>query len=242
MNLVLGAGTIRDVYLARLRENLPRVEERIARALDRSGRSGRVTVVGVTKGHPASAVLAAADAGLRDCGENRVAELDRKVAELGCPVRWHLIGHLQRNKVKRALGLFELLHSVDSLRLAHELSRECERSGRTVEVLVQVNASAEATKGGLELDSAPETIAEMVEMPTLHVRGIMTMAPLTDEEAVLRRTFRRTRALFDTCARAVPHFDACHLSMGMSNDFDIAVEEGSTMVRLGTVLFGERTT
>ncbi len=229
------------MYLARLREHLPQVEERIARALERSGRASAVTIVGVTKGHPAAAVRAAAEAGLRHCGENRVAELAGKRAELGQPVQWHLIGHLQRNKVRQALGLFDLIHSVDSVRLAEELSAEGGRSGVPVEALVQVNASGEGTKGGLDVELALGTIAEMALLPTLHLRGLMTMAPFTDDEAVLRRTFRRTRELFDACAREVAGFEARHLSMGMSNDFEIAVEEGSTMLRLGTVLFGERT-
>jgi pyridoxal phosphate enzyme (YggS family) len=229
------------MYAARLRENLPRVEDRIARAAERAGHAADVRVVAVTKGHPLAAVEAAAGAGIRDCGENRVAELERKHAELGGPVRWHLIGHLQRNKVRRALGLFDLMHSVDSMRLAAELAKEADRAGRRIEILVQVNASGEETKGGLDVESALDTIAKMVELPTLHVRGLMTMAPFTDDEAVLRRTFQRTRGLFDACARDVEGFDALHLSMGMSNDFELAVEEGSTMVRLGTALFGERT-
>jgi len=234
--------TIRAMYESRLRTNLPAVRDRITTAAARSGRGEDVILVAVTKGHPAAAVVAAAAAGLRDCGENRVDELERKRQELGHPVRWHLIGHLQRNKVRRALGQFDLIHSVDSPRLAAELSREAERAGLEVELLIQINASGEASKSGLDVESAPETIAHVVQLPTLHVRGLMTMAPFTDDEAVLRRTFRRTRELFDACARGVPGFDARHLSMGMSNDFEIAVEEGSTMVRLGTALFGERTT
>jgi pyridoxal phosphate enzyme (YggS family) len=229
------------MYGARLREALPRVEERIARALDRSGRSGDVTLVAVTKGHGPDAVRAAAEAGIRDCGENRAAELVRKRAELGSPVRWHLIGHLQRNKVRSVLGQFDLIQSVDSIRLARELSSEAERAGLDIEALVQVNASGEDTKGGFDVDAALDAIAEVAMMPRLHVRGLMTMAPFTEDEAVLRRTFQRTRALFDACGRGVPGFTARDLSMGMSNDFDMAVEEGSTMVRLGTVLFGERT-
>lgn len=229
------------MYGARLRENLPQVRDRIAAARERSGRDTDVRLVAVTKGHPLAAVEAAVEAGLRDCGENRVGELERKHAEFAGPVRWHLIGHLQRNKVRRAIGLFELMHSLDSSRLAEELAKEAERAGRRVEVLVQINASGEAAKGGLDVESALPAIVKMVELPTLHVRGLMTMAPFTDDEAVLRRTFRRTRALFDACAQQVAGFDARYLSMGMSNDFEIAVEEGSSMVRLGTVLFGERT-
>jgi pyridoxal phosphate enzyme (YggS family) len=228
------------MYDARLRENLPRVEERIRQALARAGRVSGVTLVAVTKGHPAEAVVAVAQAGLGDCGENRVQELEEKRAEVTVPVRWHLIGHLQRNKVRRALPLFDLIQSVDSLRLAEELSREAERAEREVNALVQVNASAEAAKGGLPLEGAVEQIGRIAGLPHVHVRGLMTMAPLTDDERVLRKTFAETRALFEASAKAIPAFDATHLSMGMSNDFELAIEEGSTMVRLGTVLFGER--
>lgn len=238
-----GSPSRRDIYLARLNEALPRVRERIDRALERAGRSGPVRIVAVTKGHPADAVLAAAAAGLTDVGENRVAELEAKRSELADleGMRWHLIGHLQRNKVRRALPLFDLIHSVDSLRLAQTLSGEAERAGREVEALVQVNVSGEETKGGLPEAEATDLLSEIVKLPKLHVRGIMTMAPFTEDEAVLRRTFRRTRELLESCARAGTGIDASDLSMGMSNDYEVAVEEGSTIVRLGTVLFGERT-
>ncbi len=228
------------MYDARLRESLPRVEERIGQALERAGRDVHVAIVAVTKGHSADAVRAAAGAGLQHIGESRVQELEQKRVEFHDGVRWHLIGHLQRNKVRKAVPLFDLIQSVDSPRLAHELSREAERVGVEVAALVQVNASGEASKGGFDVDEGIDPIGEVVTLPHLHVQGLMTMAPLTDDELVLRRTFARTRALFDACCAAVPGFEARHLSMGMSNDFEIAVEEGSTMVRLGTVLFGER--
>lgn len=235
------------MYEARLRESLPGVQERIARALERSGRSEPVSIVAVTKGHPAAAVQAAVAAGLRQCGENRVQELEGKVAELGrTAAEWHLIGHLQRNKVRQAIPLFDLVHSIDSERLANVFSTEAQRAGVEVTGLVQVNASGEAAKGGIDaagsFDEALEAITRISEKPGLRVVGLMTMAPFTDEEAVLRQTFRTTRMLFEQCAARIPRFDARHLSMGMSNDFDIAVEEGGTMVRLGTILFGERQT
>jgi hypothetical protein len=233
-------GTItKSMYEARVGENMPRVEERIARARERSGRAGPVTVVAVTKGHPVEAVAAAAAAGLRICGENRVGELEEKRAALGSVVEWHLIGHLQRNKVRRALPLFELIHSVDSLRLAETVAAEAVRAGVRIPALVQVNVSGEATKGGFDVRDGVEPVAQVAALPGLRVQGLMTIAPLTEDAAALRTTFQETRALFDRCA-SVPGFEALHLSMGMSNDFEIAVEEGSTMVRLGTVLFGER--
>lgn len=235
-----GVNTFASMYESRLRDNLPRVEARIAAALERSGRSGGVGIVAVTKGHPVDAVRAAVGAGLQDCGENRVSELAAKRAELGDLARWHLIGHLQRNKVRQALPLFELLHSLDSLRLAQELSREAERAGVEVRALIQVNASGEGTKGGFEVESGLEAVADVVAVPKLRIEGLMTMAPLTDDETVLRATFRRMRALHEECARSVPGYAPRFLSMGMSNDFEIAIEEGSNLVRLGTILFGER--
>ncbi|MBI4410750.1 MAG: YggS family pyridoxal phosphate-dependent enzyme [Gemmatimonadetes bacterium] len=229
------------MYAVRLRAALPRVQDRIATALLRSGRPGEVAVVAITKGHPSEAVEAALAVGLGRCGENRVQELAAKVEAVGRDrAEWHLVGHLQRNKVRRALELFDLIHSIDSIRLAQELSAEAVRAGREVIGLVQVNTSGEATKGGLAAAGALDAIAAIVALPCLRIEGLMTMAPLTDDAAVLRQTFSRARALLDQCAREVPAFQGCTLSMGMSNDYELAVEEGSTMVRLGTVLFGER--
>lgn len=230
------------MYLSRLQEHLPRVRDRIEQALSRSGLSGAVEVVAVTKGYPVAAVEAALACSLRRCGENRVHELEEKVARAGRDrVEWHLIGHLQRNKARRALALFDLLHSLDSLRLAVELSREAERSGRDIACLVQVNTSGEVSKGGFAPAEARDAVAQIVELPRLRLEGVMTMAPLTGDEGVLRRAFAGARELFEAWGRGLPGFQARHLSMGMSNDFEVAVEEGSTMVRLGTVLFGERT-
>jgi PLP dependent protein len=227
------------MYAERLRESLPRVRERMESASRRAGRDGNVDLVAVTKGHPVAAVRAALEAGLPICGENRVDELEAKVSEVGRrAVKWHLIGHLQRNKVRPAIPLFDLLHSLDSLRLGRELSAEAVRCGVEVESLLQVNTSGEDTKGGFRAD-AVERAAELVALPGLRLVGVMTMAPLTDDEATIRATFAAARRVFQRCGE-VPGFEMRHLSMGMSNDFEIAIEEGSTMVRLGTVLFGER--
>lgn len=228
------------MYDARLRESLPRVLERIDAALRRGGRTGPVGVVAVTKGHPVAAVRAAIAAGLRICGENRVQELEEKVGMMGRgAAEWHLIGHLQRNKVRRAIPLFDLIHSVDSLRLARELSTEAERAGVEVDALVQFNTSGEASKGGFR-EAPVEAVAAVSALPGLRVRGLMTMAPLAADESVVRHTFAAARDIFERCGEEVPAFDPRHLSMGMSSDFEIAVEEGSTLVRLGTILFGER--
>jgi PLP dependent protein len=231
------------MFEQRLRDSLPVVEERIVAALRRAGRGDAVRIVAVTKGHPLEAVHAALAAGLRDVGENRVQELESKRGEWPAAVpgpAWHLIGHLQRNKVKRAVALSDMVQSVDSLRLAEALSKEAERAGVTVRLLVQVNVSGEATKAGFDPARAVDMIAGITALPALSCEGLMTMAPFVDDEAVLRATFGDTRRLLEQCvAEGVP-LAGRELSMGMSHDFEIAVEEGSTMTRLGTVLFGER--
>ncbi len=225
-----------------LRGNLDRIRDRIEAAKHRSGRNDEVGIVAVTKSHPSSVVEQAIEVGLTRIGENRVQELAAKVDAVGRDrAEWHLIGHLQRNKVRKALPLFDLIHSIDSLRLARELSAEAERAGRIVSGLIQVNVSGEESKYGFSPDEAVDAVAAIVALPGLRIRGLMTMAPFTDDEATIRRTFAGTRELLRRCAEQVSGFEPEHLSMGMSNDFEIAVEEGSTLVRLGTILFGGRT-
>jgi PLP dependent protein len=227
----------------RLRDGLATVQERIDRALARAGRTDSVRIVAVTKGHPAEAVEAALAAGLRSLGENRIQELAEKVAVVGRgAAAWHMIGHLQRNKARSGIGLFDWIHSVDSLRLGRTLSAEADRSGSgPVRALLQVNVSGEGSKGGFGQDELVSAVAELAGLDGLEIHGLMTMAPWTDDESILRATFRRTRSLLEMCAREVPGgLRGSELSMGMSNDFEIAIEEGATMVRLGTVLFGER--
>ena len=227
-----------------LRAALETVRERIERARERAGRADPVEIVAVTKTHGDDVVDAALAAGLRRLGENRVQELAGKVERLAAEGRtgeaeWHLIGHVQRNKVRQALPLFDLIHSIDSERLAAELSAEAARIDRDVVGLVQVNTSGEDAKSGFSYDEAVDAVGRIAALPRLRVAGLMTMAPYTAEEGVLRTTFGRARELFERC-RVIDGFDARHLSMGMSNDYEVAIEEGSTMVRLGTVLFGER--
>jgi PLP dependent protein len=227
--------------LANLRERLAAAEERIESARARIGRSDPVTLVAVTKTLSAAVIRVAREAGIGDIGENRVPELEEKVREVGREaVRWHLIGHLQRNKARRAIPNFDLLHSLDSLRLAHQLAQDAQFLGTEVEALVQVNTSGEESKFGFAPDEAVQAIGEMAELPGLKLVGVMTMAPFVADEAVLRRTFAGARRLWEDADRQVAGFEPRHLSMGMSNDFEVAVEEGSTLVRLGTVLFGER--
>lgn len=224
-----------------IKGRLAEIRDRIEGAKTRAGLTREVGIVAVTKTHPVEVLEAALAAGLECLGENRVQELAAKVEALGRDrCSWHLIGHLQRNKVRQAVPLLDLLHSIDSLRLAEALSAEAVRTGRVVEGLVQVNTSGEASKYGLAPEEVVDVVGRMAELPGLRLTGVMTMAPFTSDESVLRRTFQGARELFERCGREVSGFEARHLSMGMSNDFEVAVEEGSTLVRLGTVLFGER--
>lgn len=232
------------MYGERLRETLPRVREVVEAAAGRVGRSGgEVRLVAVTKGHPPEAIEAAVDAGIRDVGENRVGELEEKVGLLGLEAaRWHMVGHLQRRKAPRLVEICHLLHSVDSVRLAERLSRVLEdrESPRDpFPVLLQVNTSGEEAKYGLASEGAVEAIHRILELPHLRVEGLMTMAPFVDDETVLRGTFRRLRELHEAAGK-LDGYEGTELSMGMTNDFPLAVEEGSTMIRVGTALFGER--
>jgi len=220
------------------------IRDRIAEAAARAGRDpASVTLVAVTKTHPVQAVQEAVDAGLRDVGENKVQEaLGKMDVWAGVPVRWHLIGHLQSNKAKKAVGRFALIHSLDSVRLADELEKAAAARDVTQDVLVQVNVAAEDQKSGVDPADAAALLTHAAALSHLRVRGLMTMAPLTDDEEVQRRTFRGLRELRDRLlSDGQLSTDACELSMGMSQDYTVAVEEGATLLRLGTVLYGERT-
>lgn len=214
------------------------VRERIAAARERGGHGQDVTLIAVTKTHGPDAVIAAWDAGVLDVGENKVQEAESKMAQVTVPVRWHLIGHLQRNKAKNA-AKFDLVHSLDSERLAVALNEAAGELQRVLEVLVQVNVSGESTKSGFAPHDLPTVAERLHACSNLRVRGAMTMAPFDADESVLRAVFRGARE-----ARAqlqAAGFGAEWLSMGMSGDYEVAVEEGATHVRLGTVLFGSRT-
>ncbi len=228
-------------YGERLSRTLPEVRERIARAADAAGRpADAVRLVAVTKGHPAEALRSALSAGLRDLGENRVPELEAKAGALvGEAVTWHMIGHLQRRKAPRAAELADVIHSVDSVRLAERLSRVAIDLGREVRIFAQVNTSGEASKSGLDPAKTLDEIQRIAELPGLYVEGLMTMAPLVDDERVLGSAFRRLREISEKLRVVTPRVGP-ELSMGMTNDLEIAIREGSTLVRIGTALFGER--
>jgi PLP dependent protein len=217
---------------------LAQVRETISRHQELGGWGHPVTIVGVTKSHGPDAVRAAWTVGLGVVGENRVQEALAKQDQLtDVPIQWHLIGTLQRNKARHAVGRFALIHSVDRLDLARELDRRVTENKRQM-ILVQVNCSNEAQKGGIEPDGLPALLDELAGLARLEVRGLMTMAAFTEDVAEQRRSFRLLRSLRDTAAAAGHSLP--ELSMGMSADYTVAVEEGATMVRLGTVLFGER--
>jgi len=227
----------------RIRERILAIREAIGRAAERSGRSGAdVFVLPITKGHPPGVVASVAGAGFEAIGENRVAEAEAKLAALGrMGLRWHMIGHLQRNKAGRAVGTFDFVESVDSVRLGGRLQVEAERVDReSVPILVQVNTGGEERKSGVQPEHVVDTVGALLDLGRIRVQGLMTMAPFTTDERVLRRTFALARECLARCRAELPGFEGRSLSMGMSNDFEIAVEEGSTEVRLGTVLLGER--
>jgi pyridoxal phosphate enzyme (YggS family) len=235
-----------EAYAARLERTLPEVRERVARASARAGRpESSVRLVAVTKAHPLEAVDAALAAGLRELGENRIEELAAKaVARTGADVVWHMIGHVQSRKARRVADVAHLVHSLDSLKLAERLSRAVaeiaeEREGLELAVLAQVSTSGEASKGGLPVERAADEILAMADLPGLRVEGLMTMAPFVDDDAALHATFSGLREISERVRRATEKVGP-ELSMGMTNDLEIAILEGSTMVRVGTALFGER--
>jgi hypothetical protein len=217
---------------------LARVREAVARHQSVAGWTHPVRIIAVTKGHGPDAVRAAAGAGLKDVGENRVQEALEKQDQLKeLEVVWHLIGTLQRNKARHAVGRFALIHSVDRVELGVELDRRSAPGSRQ-RVLVQVNCSGEPQKGGVEPEALRGLLDSLGALPRLEVIGLMTMSALTDDTGEQRRAFRRLRELRESAEQDGHRLP--ELSMGMSGDYPVAVEEGATMIRLGTVLFGER--
>jgi len=228
---------------ADLAANLQRVQDRIAAAAARAGRDpAEVTLVPVTKTVPADTIRIAYGLGLRVFGENRVQEARAKAAALtDLPdLHWHLVGHLQRNKAKVAVDLFDVIHSVDSVRLAQALSRRATQAGCPVPVLLEVNVAGEATKFGFTPAEVLTAAPTIVSLPGLAVWGLMTMAPFVSDPETVRPVFRQLRALRDDLARQHPAHSWHHLSMGMTDDFEVAIEEGATMVRIGRAIFERR--
>ena len=229
--------------MSAIAENLKRVQDRVAGAAARAGRqAGEVTLVAVSKTWLARVVQEAVEAGVRVLGENRVQEAEGKVGAVEGEVSWHLIGHLQRNKVKVALALFDLIHSVDSLRLAGEIGKRAVEAGVQARVLVQANTTGEASKFGVEPEGALELVGQISEVEGVGVEGLMTMGAFLPDPEGVRPSFVRLRELRDEIRAAeIPGVSMAHLSMGMTGDFEAAIEEGATLVRVGTAIFGART-
>jgi pyridoxal phosphate enzyme (YggS family) len=217
-----------------IRGNLERVRERVAKAAERAGRHpSDVLLIGVSKTVEVARIRQAIEAGVAALGENRVQEAKEKVAEIGRPVPWHLIGHLQTNKVRDALELFDVIHSLDRLELAKEIDKRARGRNRTVDALVEVNLAGEASKGGVSPDGLGALLEAVAAMPSVKVRGLMAIPPEAKEPDDSRVWFRALKKLGE-------RYGFRELSMGMSGDFEVAIEEGATMVRVGTAIFGPR--
>lgn len=225
-----------------IRENLAEVRSNIAKACEKVGREpSEVTLLAVSKTKPVEMIREAMAAGQRAFGENYVQEIEEKYAVLGDSADWHMIGHLQRNKVKYIIGKVSLIHSVDSLRLAEQIQKEAEKHSITVRVLLEVNVANEESKWGFTPDETVEAVKAVAAMPNVHVCGLMTSAPITEDAESNRVYFRQLRKLFDDIkAMNIENVDMQVLSMGMTGDYTVAVEEGSTLVRVGTGIFGAR--
>jgi pyridoxal phosphate enzyme (YggS family) len=217
-----------------IEQNVQNLQQRIARACQRAGRSpDEVTLVAVSKTMDTSAIEAAFKAGIKHFGESRVQEAKPKIEQLQRlepGITWHMVGHLQTNKAKTAADIFDIIHSVDSLKLAEALN-DC--SPKRLPILIQVNVSAEATKGGFMLSEVQEAVKQIGKLSHLEVQGLMTIAPWVENAEEVRPVFRQLRQLRDALGLK-------HLSMGMSDDFEVAIEEGATLVRIGRAIFGER--
>jgi len=222
-------------------ENLERVRSQIADAAKKSGRSlDDIELVAISKTHEAEKVRAALDGGQQTFGESRVQEARVKIPLLPSTVRWHFVGRLQKNKIRHALPLFELFHSVDSVALARELNRIAEEEGFHPRVLLEVNVAGEGSKIGFAPDSLRAEMEQLLDLPRLTIEGLMTIPPLAPEAEASRQYFSALRNLRDQLA-AQFQVSLPRLSMGMSGDFPVAIEEGATLVRVGTAIFGKRT-
>ncbi|MDY4970241.1 MAG: YggS family pyridoxal phosphate-dependent enzyme [Lachnospiraceae bacterium] len=226
-----------------VKENLMEVESRVQAACERAGRPREdVLLIAVSKTKPVELIREIMETGTKDFGENKVQEMCNKIEEIREPLNWHLIGHLQRNKVKYIVDKAYLIHSVDSLRLAEEIQKEAvKKNVSKVPVLIEVNMAQEASKDGINASETEELVREIAKLPNVQIRGLMTIAPFVDDPEENRVHFRAMRELRDHLkAMNIPGVEMKELSMGMTNDFEVAIEEGATMIRVGTAIFGER--
>lgn len=225
-----------------LKDNLFDVEQRIQAACDRSGRDrSEVTLIAVSKTKPESDLQEIYDQGIRDFGENKVQELCRKIENMPKDIKWHMIGHLQRNKVKYIVEQVELIHSVDSFRLAEEINIQAKKKGIVVPILVEVNIAQEESKFGVSKEDAIELVKQIAALDGVQIKGLMTIAPYVVDSEENRGYFRKIKDLsVDIKNENIDNVCMDIISMGMTGDFEVAIEEGSTMVRVGTGIFGER--
>lgn len=225
-----------------VRENLEQVEKKIEEACKRAGRDRQeVTLISVSKTKPIEMLKEAYDAGSRDFGENKVQEMMDKYEEMPKDIHWHMIGHLQRNKVKYLMGKSYLIHSVDSMRLAEEISKQSVKHEVTTDILIEVNIAQEETKFGTSREEAIRLVEEAAKLPNIHICGLMTIAPYVENPEDNRKYFKQIKELaVDIQEKNIDNVDMRILSMGMTGDYEVAIEEGSTMVRVGTGIFGER--
>lgn len=223
-------------------ENLAEVEKKVCEACERAGRSREeVTLIAVSKTKPVSMIEELLPGGMRDFGENKVQELCEKYEVLPKDIRWHLIGHLQRNKVKYIADKAYLIHSVDSLRLAEAISEEGVKKGVTVPILIEVNVAGEESKFGVTPEETESLVREIAKLPSIQIKGLMTIAPYVEDPEENRVHFSRLRQLsVDIREKNINNVNMSVLSMGMTGDYQVAVQEGATMVRVGTGIFGER--
>lgn len=224
-------------------QNIAEIRTRMAEAAKRSGRDPEdVLLIAVTKLHEPDEIEEAIAAGVTDIAENKVQEIQKKFDLIHSPVRWHLIGHLQTNKVKYIIDKVVMIHSVDSVHLAQEIDKRAAAAGKTMDVLLQVNAAHEESKFGLDPKDVPQVMQDILDTcPNVRIRGLMHMAPWSDDPEEIRPYFKEVKDLFDTLSEVKhPNADFTCLSMGMSHDFETAVEEGANIIRVGTSIFGER--
>ena len=226
-----------------VRENLREVQEKLTAAALRAGRKPEdVLLIAVSKTKPIELMMEAYEAGIRDFGENKVQEILRKAPLMPADVRWHMIGHLQKNKVRQIIGTACLIHSVDTVELAEKIEKEAEKQDLDVDILLEVNVAEEETKFGFRLEETEDAVRAIAAFPRVHIRGFMTSAPDTETPEDNRKFFRKLSDLaVDTKSKNLDNVYVSALSMGMTNDYEFAVEEGASMIRVGTAIFGART-
>ncbi len=225
-----------------LQDNYYQVEDRVKKACLRAGRDRKeVTLIAVSKTKPVSMLEEIYETGERDFGENKAQELKMKYENMAKDIRWHMIGHLQTNKVKYIADKVAMIHSVDSVRLAEVISREAGKHDRVLPVLIEVNVAEEESKFGVRVQDAEALIRQIAELPNIHVNGLMTIAPFVDDPEENRIVFRKLKELsVDIALKNINNVSMIDLSMGMTGDFEVAIEEGATLVRVGTAIFGAR--